>query len=104
MSMRKTWAAPLLLGAIVFSANAAAKSEFRKLVGKEIAAEFAGMELTDESHWGEVFQRNGRLVVTSMGHKVLASGACKKINCVLTPELSQEAAVMKCGLQGTKWS
>jgi hypothetical protein len=27
------------------------------------------MELTDEAHWGEVFQRNGTLAITSMGHK-----------------------------------
>ena len=27
------------------------------------------MELTDEAHWGEVFEPDGRLVITSMGHK-----------------------------------
>src|SRR5262245_35162587 len=27
------------------------------------------MELTDEAHWGEVFERNGALTITSMGHK-----------------------------------
>jgi len=27
------------------------------------------MELTDEAHWGEVFERNGTLTITSMGHK-----------------------------------
>jgi len=27
------------------------------------------MELTDDAHWGEVFERNGTLTITSMGHK-----------------------------------
>ena len=27
------------------------------------------MELTDEAHWGEVFELNGTLTITSMGHK-----------------------------------
>ena len=27
------------------------------------------MELTDEAHWGEIFERNGTLAITSMGHK-----------------------------------
>ena len=35
----------------------------------QIPAKFVGMELTDEAHWGEVFERNGTLTITSMGHK-----------------------------------
>jgi hypothetical protein len=57
------------VGASAFESNAAAEQKFHKLTGAQIQAKFPGMELTDEAHWGEVFERNGRLTITSMGHK-----------------------------------
>src|SRR5262249_33463267 len=56
------------LGVVAFEPNAAAQ-KFQKLTGAQIQARFPGMELTDEAHWGEVFERNGALTITSMGHK-----------------------------------
>ena len=58
-----------LLGAFAFQTTAAAEQKFQKLTGAQIQAKFPGMELTDEAHWGEVFERNGTLTITSMGHK-----------------------------------
>jgi hypothetical protein len=58
-----------MLAAFAFAAAAAAEQKFQKLKGAQIQAKFAGMELTDESHWGEVFERNGALGIYSMGHK-----------------------------------
>jgi hypothetical protein len=52
-----------------FGSAAQAEQKFQKLSGGQIQAKFAGMELTDEAHWGEVFERNGTLAITSMGHK-----------------------------------
>ena len=52
-----------------FQPPAAAEQKFQKLTGAQIQAKFPGMELTDEAHWGEVFERNGTLTITSMGHK-----------------------------------
>src|SRR5262245_25270868 len=78
MKMRKTWLALLLPGVVVFSAMAVAEPQFRKLYGKQIAAKFAGMELTDESHWGEVFERNGTLIITSMGHRSVGKWRVQK--------------------------
>ena len=49
--------------------TAAAEEKFQKLKGGQIRAKLAGMELTDEAHWGEVFERNGALTITSMGHR-----------------------------------
>jgi len=40
---------------------------FRHLTGREIAARFTGMELTDEVHWAYGFERGGRLNIFSMG-------------------------------------
>jgi hypothetical protein len=53
------------LGAFAFESNAAAEQKFQKLTGAQIQAKFSGMELTDEAHWGEVFERNGTLTITS---------------------------------------
>ena len=58
-----------LLGAVAFGSCAEAEQKFQKLTGAQIQAKLAGMELTDEAHWGEVFERNGTLTITSMGHK-----------------------------------
>ena len=68
---KKTTAAATtaLLGVFAFQPPAAAEQKFQKLTGAQIQAKFPGMELTDEAHWGEVFERNGTLTITSMGHK-----------------------------------
>src|SRR5499425_503337 len=58
-----------LLGVFAFQPPAAAEPKFQKLTGAQIQAKFPGMELTDEAHWGEVFEQNGTLTITSMGHK-----------------------------------
>ena len=66
---RMTTAMIVMLGAVAFEATAAAEQKFQRLTGAQIQARFPGMELTDEAHWGEVFERNGTLTITSMGHK-----------------------------------
>jgi hypothetical protein len=58
-----------LLGVFALQPPAAAEQKFQKLTGAQIQAKFRGMELTDEAHWGEIFERNGTLAITSMGHK-----------------------------------
>src|SRR5437870_13666394 len=78
MKMPKTWLTILLPGAVLFAAQASAEPPFRKLAGKHIAAELAGMELTDQSHWGEVFERDRTLIITSMGHRSLGKWRVQK--------------------------
>jgi hypothetical protein len=58
-----------ILSAVALAWPARAEQSFQKLTGAQIQAKFSGMELTDEAHWGEVFERNGTLTITSMGHK-----------------------------------
>ena len=58
-----------LLGVFAFQPPAAAEQKFQKRTGAQIHAKLPGMELADEAHWGEVFERNGTLTITSMGHK-----------------------------------
>jgi len=58
-----------ILCAVAAGGHAQAEQKFRRLTGAQIQAKFGGMELTDEAHWGQVFERNGTLTITSMGHK-----------------------------------
>ena len=66
------------LGAFAFASNAAAQQKFQKLTGAQIQAKFPRMELTDEAHWGEVFEQNGTLTITSMGHKSVGKWRVQK--------------------------
>jgi hypothetical protein len=58
-----------ILCTVALGGYAQAEQKFQRLTGAQIQEKFAGMELTDEAHWGEVFERNGTLTITSMGHK-----------------------------------
>ena len=42
---------------------------FKKLSGGQIRARLAGMQISDEVHWREVYQRDGTLRSYSMGRK-----------------------------------
>jgi len=67
-----------LLAAVAFGSRAEAEQKLQKLTAAQIQAKFAGMELTDEAHWGEVFERNGTLTITSMGHKSIGKWRVQK--------------------------
>ncbi|MBD3849554.1 hypothetical protein IED13_27980 [Bosea sp. SSUT16] len=58
--------------AIGFS-TAAGAEVFQKLSGAQIRAKLVGRQLTDESHWGEIYQPNGRLVSDEMGNTRVGS-------------------------------
>jgi len=66
-----------LLGSVALE-GVVAEQRFQKLTGAQIQARFAGMELTDEAHWGEVFEPNGRLAIVSMGHKSVGKWRIQK--------------------------
>jgi len=55
------------VGAIV--SGAAAAEQFQKLSGSQIRGKLAGMEITDEVHWADVYGRDGTLTTFSMGKK-----------------------------------
>jgi hypothetical protein len=46
-----------------------AAGEPQKLIGAQIRARFAGMQLTDEVHWREVYERDATVRSYSMGTK-----------------------------------
>jgi hypothetical protein len=56
-----------LLGFLTFDASAA--ETFQKLTGSQIRAKVAGMEITDEAHRRDVYERSGTLTSYEMGNK-----------------------------------
>jgi hypothetical protein len=66
------WAteAAILLGlTVLLSAQSLAAERFQKLSGPQIRARFTGMEMTDGTHWADVFLAGGVLTTYSMSHK-----------------------------------
>jgi len=58
-----------LLAVATLGSSATAEEKFQKLSGGQIRAKLAGMELTDNVHWRDLYQRNGTVMSTSMGRK-----------------------------------
>src|SRR5262245_50562049 len=58
-----------LLSYGLLAASTAAEEKFQKLTGGQIRTKLAGMELTDNVHWRDLYQRNGAVMSTSMGRK-----------------------------------
>ena len=57
------------LAVATLAAEAAAEEQFQKLTGGQIRGKLGGMELTDNVHWRDLYQRNGTSMSTSMGRK-----------------------------------
>jgi hypothetical protein len=67
MNKRLLLAAALCV--IALGARAESTEKFQRLTGVQIQARLAGMEITDETHWADVFAANGTLTSYSMGSK-----------------------------------
>jgi hypothetical protein len=70
MTMWRSAGAAMLLGlAVLPSAQSSAAEKFQKLNGSQIRAKFTGMEMTDGTHWADVFLTGGALTTYSMSRK-----------------------------------
>ena len=78
MSRRLVATIATVLGTLALVAPVEAAEKFQKLSGGQIQAKVAGMEITDEVHWGDVFERNGTLVTHSMGRKTVGKWRVQK--------------------------
>jgi hypothetical protein len=77
--------------------SSVAQDQFKKLSGPEIRAKFIGMEFTDEVHWGEVYEPNGKLTNEEMGKKRVGTLRIEKNQLCTTTERMLEAIAMKFG-------
>jgi hypothetical protein len=69
MNKRLALLAAAVLCAIAVEARAESTEKFQRLTGAQIQARVSGMEITDETHWADVFAANGTLTSYSMGRK-----------------------------------
>jgi hypothetical protein len=68
MKTRAKTVASLVLGCTLFATlDALAVEQFKKMSGPQIRAKFSGMEMTDEVHWREAYERDGSFKSHSMG-------------------------------------
>ena len=69
MNTRLALLAAAALCAIAVESWAQSAEKFQRLTGAQIQTRLAGMEITDEVHWADVFTANGTLTSYSMGRK-----------------------------------
>jgi hypothetical protein len=69
MNRRLAFIVAATLCAVTVGGWADAAEKFQKLSGAQIRARLAGMEITDETHWADVFAADGTLTSYSMGRK-----------------------------------
>jgi hypothetical protein len=62
----------------LISAGGVAAENSEKLSGSQIRARFSGMQLTDEVHWRDVYERNGSLRSYALGKKTVGRWAVEK--------------------------
>ena len=66
------------VGSVSFGISAVAAENSQKLSGSQIRAKFTGMQLTDEVHWRDVYDRDGTLRSYSMGTKKVGKWSVEK--------------------------
>lgn len=66
------------LGSISVEIGPVAAENAKRLSGAQIRAKFAGMQLTDEVHWRDVYDRDGTLRSYSMGTKKVGKWAVER--------------------------
>jgi hypothetical protein len=57
----------VLVYALIATSDSLAVEQFKKISGPQIRAKFSGMEMTDEVHWREAYERDGSFKSRSMG-------------------------------------
>jgi hypothetical protein len=57
----------VLVSALLGVPGAGGVENFRQLSGPQIRARFAGMDLTDDVHWREAYERDGAFRSRGMG-------------------------------------
>jgi hypothetical protein len=77
-TMELVSATAVTLAVLALPVAVKAADPFRKLTGVQIGAKVAGMEITDEVHWRDVFERNGTLMSHSMGRKTVGQWRVQK--------------------------
>jgi len=78
MKKQVTFLVAATLGSISFGISTVAAETLQKLSASQIRAKFTGMQLTDEVHFRDVYDRDGTLRSYSMGTKKIGKWAIEK--------------------------
>src|ERR1700730_1696018 len=79
VNRRMIVAAAAMVGALsAWALMAVAAEKLQKLSGTQIQGKFAGMEVTDDVHWADVYERGGTLRSFSMGRKSVGKWRVQK--------------------------
>ena len=87
---RLSVAALVILSTIAFAHRVEAEEKFTRLSGAQIRVRIAGMVLTDDVHWRDLYERNGTVKSHSMGHQRM--GKWRVENDELCVEFENEPA------------
>jgi len=68
----------VLVWALFATSCTFAAEHFKKISGSQIRAKFAGMEMTDEVHWRDAYQRDGSFNSRSMGRTRIGKWLVRK--------------------------
>src|SRR6266550_4642270 len=91
MNKRLAFLAIAILCAIATRAESAEK--LQRFTGAQIQARVAGMEITDEVHWADVFAANGTLTSYSMGRKKTGKWYVQKDELCIDRGTDDEGAI-----------
>ena len=78
---------------LLLNLAADAAEKFQKLSGSQIKARLAGMEITDEVHWADVFAANGTLTSYSMSRKKTGKWYVQKDDLCIDRGTDDEGAI-----------
>jgi hypothetical protein len=91
-----------VLAVAICAVGALAEEKFQKLSGAQIRAKIAGMELTDEVHWREFYERNGTVTSSSMGRKRTGKWRVEKDELCIEFEKDPPAKCYEMWMSGKK--
>ena len=77
-SMSRLVRTTVLIAVVIVTAGAFGAERFQKLSGTQIHAKFAGMEMTDNTHFSDVFGASGMLESYGMGKKKIGKWRVQK--------------------------
>ena len=92
-----------LVGMLTRTVDIEAAEKFQKLTGAQIQAKFAGMEMSDEVHWRDRYERNGTVTSQSMGKNRFGKWRVEKTSSA-SISIRIKAAATKSGLRERKSS
>jgi hypothetical protein len=102
MKSRIGTATMAVVAVAALASGAAAEEKLQKLSAGQIRAKIAGMELTDEVHWRELYGRSGTVTSDSMGRKRTGKWRVEKEQLCIEFDIEPPAKCYEVWMSGKK--